>query len=392
MEQELPVSAQTGVVMLARQSVDVLEKQVSNSLPGQPRFPGTATVAGRPACGREAGELPLLSVVVPVHNEEEAICRFDARLHAVLATMPTRAEVIYVNDGSTDRSLARLSELQSQSADIAVLDLSRNFGKEIALAAGLDHARGDAVVIIDADLQDPPELIQTLFAKWQEGFDNVYAQRESRAGDSWVKRATAHAFYRVLNRMSSRPVPVDTGDFRLLSRRAVDALCQLRERSRFMKGLYGWVGFNQVAVAYHRSPRISGNSSFNYWKLWNFSLDGITSFTTVPLRLISYLGLMIAAFSALYGVYIMIKTLLLGNSVAGYPSLIVIVLVLGGVQLLSLGIIGEYLGRLFDEAKARPLYFVRDFSPRRSEADILVPTGGTLGYAGTGHNSSVRRQ
>ena len=207
-----------------------------------------------------------------------------------------------------------------------------------------------------------------------------------------MKRATAHAFYRVLNRMSSRPVPVDTGDFRLLSRRAVDALCQLRERSRFMKGLYGWVGFNQVAVASHRSPRISGNSSFNYWKLWNFSLDEITSFTTVPLRLISYLGLMIAAFSALSGVYIMIKTLLLGNSVAGYPSLIVIVLVLGGVQLLSLGIIGEYLGRLFDEAKARPLYFVRDFSPRRSEADILVPTGGTLGYAGTGHNSSVRRQ
>ena len=391
MGQEFSVSVQTGVVMLARQSMDVIEKQILGP-PEQSRSPVTERVSDCRGSAREAGELPLLSVVVPVHNEEEAICRFDDRLHAVLAAMPTCAEIIYVNDGSTDRSLARLFELQRQSADIAVLDLSRNFGKEIALAAGLDHARGDAVVIIDADLQDPPELIQTLFAKWLEGFDNVYAQRESRAGDSWVKRATAHAFYRVLNRMSSRPVPVDTGDFRLLSRRAVDALCQLRERSRFMKGLYGWVGFNQVAVSYDRSPRISGKSSFNYWKLWNFSLDGITSFTTVPLRLISYLGLMIAAFSGLYGVCVMIKTLLLGNPVAGYPSLIVMVLLLGGVQLLSLGIIGEYLGRLFDEAKARPLYFIRDFLPRRSEVDISVRPGGALGHAGTGLDSPVRRR
>lgn len=327
---------------------------------------------------RTAGERPLLSVVIPIHNEEETISAFDARLRAVIATVPAQTEVIYINDGSTDRSLALLRELRCRSSDIAILDLSRNFGKEIALAAGLDHAHGDAVVIIDADLQDPPELIPVLFAKWQEGFDNVYAQRVSRAGESWLKRATAHAFYRALNRTSAHPLPVDTGDFRLLSRRAVDALCQLRERRRFMKGLYGWVGFNEAAVPYHRSPRISGKSSFSYWRLWRLALDGITSSTIAPLQLTSYLGIAISALSGLYGFYIIVRTLLMGNPVAGYPSLIVIVLFLGGIQLLSLGIIGEYLGRLLDESKARPLYFVRELWPVSQPVDNVRDNGADL--------------
>jgi glycosyltransferase involved in cell wall biosynthesis len=309
------------------------------------------------------GEKPLLSVIVPVHDEADGIVACDDRLHAVLCAMPVRFEIIYVNDGSRDHSLLRLHELRARSPHVAVLDLSRNFGKEIALSAGLDHAAGDAVVLIDADLQDPPELIPELYAKWREGFDNVFAQRISRAGESWFKRASAHAFYRVLNRISDQPVPVDTGDFRLLSRRCVDALKQIREQHRFMKGLYAWVGFRQVRVPYHRAARHAGISKWNYWKLWNLSLEGITSFTTVPLRLTSYAGLGSALLAVLYGVFMLFKTLIFGNPVAGYPSLIVIVLFIGGIQLLSIGVMGEYLGRLFNEAKGRPLYLVGSFEP-----------------------------
>ncbi len=297
------------------------------------------------------GEPPLLSVVVPVHDEADGIVDCDDRLHAVLGAMPVRFEIIYVNDGSRDHSLLRLHELRARSPHVAVLDLSRNFGKEIALSAGLDHAAGDAVVLIDADLQDPPELIPDLYAKWREGFDNVFAQRISRAGESWLKRASSHVFYRVLNRISDQPVPVDTGDFRLLSRRCVDALKLIRERHRFMKGLYAWVGFRQVCVPYHRAARHAGVSKWNYWKLWNLSLEGITSFTTVPLRLTSYAGLASALLAVLYGVFMLFKTL------------IVIVLLIGGVQLLGIGVMGEYLGRLFNEAKGRPLYLVDSFQP-----------------------------
>ncbi len=306
---------------------------------------------------------PLLSVVVPVYDEAEGIAACDERLHAVLAAMNVRFEIIYVNDGSSDHSFLRLQELRRRSAHVAVLDLSRNFGKEIALSAGIDHAIGDAVVIIDADLQDPPELIPELYAKWREGFDNVFAQRISRVGESWLKRATAYAFYRVLNRISDNPMPVDTGDFRLLSRRCVDALKQMREHHRFMKGLYAWVGFRQVSVPYRRAARHAGTSKWNYWKLWNFSLEGITSFTTVPLRLTSYAGLVSAMLAVLYGIFMLFKTLLFGNPVAGYPSLIVIVLLIGGIQLLSIGVMGEYLGRMFNESKGRPLYLVSSFDP-----------------------------
>jgi glycosyltransferase involved in cell wall biosynthesis len=311
-----------------------------------------------------AGEtLPLLSVVVPVYNEADGIDTFHERTETVLAVMPVRFEIIYVNDGSRDLSLQRLHALRARSAHVAVLDLSRNFGKEIAVSAGLDRATGDAVVIIDADLQDPPELIPALFEKWQEGFDNVYAQRLSRAGETMLKRATSHAFYRLLNRISEQPVPLDAGDFRLLSRRALLAIGQMRERHRFMKGLYAWVGFQQIGVPYHRDARVAGRSAWSYWRLWNLSLEGITSFSTLPLRITSYAGLLTSLTSMIYGSFILFRTLLFGNSVAGYPSLLVIILFLGGAQMLSIGIIGEYLGRIFNETKHRPLYYVSEFLP-----------------------------
>lgn len=231
------------------------------------------------------------------------------------------------------------------------------------MTAGLDHARGDAVVVIDADLQDPPELIPELIARWQEGFDVVYARRTIREGESALKRATAHLFYRVINRLADRPIPADVGDFRLMSRRSVDALLQLRERHRFMKGLFAWVGFRETQVLYSRAPRAAGETKWNYWRLWNFSIEGITSFSIRPLQFASYFGFVIAILAAIYGVYIVIRTMLYGNPVAGYPSLLAIVLFLGGVQLITLGIIGEYIGRIFNETKQRPLYLVAETLP-----------------------------
>lgn len=228
------------------------------------------------------------------------------------------------------------------------------------MTAGLDHAEGDAVVIIDADLQDPPEVIATFWRHFEEGADVVYGVRSSRAGESWLKRLTAATFYRVIDRMSDTPIPRDTGDFRLMSRRAVEALRQLRERHRFMKGLFGWVGFKQVPVPYHRDPRAAGKSKFNFWKLWNFALEGITSFSTVPLRIATYFGLLAATVAFVYGAVIVAKTLMFGEPVRGYPSLMSVVLFLGGVQLVALGIIGEYLGRMYEETKRRPLYLIGD--------------------------------
>lgn len=226
------------------------------------------------------------------------------------------------------------------------------------MTAGLDHADADAVVIIDADLQDPPEVIVEFWKHFEQGADMVYGVRASRAGESWLKRLTAATFYRLIDRMSETPIPRDTGDFRLLSRRAVAALRQLRERHRFMKGLFGWVGFKQVAVPYHRAARVAGRSKFGFWKLWNFALEGITSFSTVPLRIATYLGLVTAVVAFGYGSVIIAKTLLYGEAVRGYPSLMTVMLFLGGVQLVALGVIGEYLGRIYNESKHRPLYLV----------------------------------
>jgi polyisoprenyl-phosphate glycosyltransferase len=308
----------------------------------------------------------LVSIVVPVYNEADGIAEFNRRLANVRAQLPEKSEVIYVNDGSRDDTFSILQSLREQDGTISIVNLSRNFGKEIALTAGLDHSHGDAVIVIDADLQDPPELIPTFIERWREDeADVVFARRCSRAGESWFKKATAYGFYRIINAVSRQTVPVDTGDFRLLSRRAVDAVTMLRERHRFMKGLFAWIGYRQVAVPYEREPRVAGATKWNYWRLWNFSLEGITSFTTAPLKLATYLGLLTAAGAVFYGTYFIGRTLLFGNPVPGYPSLLVFILLLGGIQLVSLGIIGEYLGRIFNEAKQRPLYLVDEVLPGR---------------------------
>lgn len=307
----------------------------------------------------------LLSVIVPVFNEEAVLPEFHRRLTAVLAGLSLASEIIYVDDGSTDGSMAALHGLRRADSSVSILTLSRNFGKEVALTAGLDHAQGDAVVVIDADLQDPPELIAEFVRHWQQGYDVVYARRIARDGESALKRFTAYAFYRVIDRLCKVRIPRDTGDFRLISRRVVDALLRLREEHRFMKGLFAWVGFRQKAVDYRRDPRHAGQTKWNYWKLWNFALEGITSFTTTPLKVSTYLGLAIAFGAFLYGLFIVADTLLNGNPVPGYPSLLVVMLFLGGFQLIALGVIGEYLGRMFDESKRRPLYIVSEFVPPR---------------------------
>ena len=297
-----------------------------------------------------------LSVIVPVYNEAEVLPEFHRRLTAVLDELECLAEIVYINDGSQDDSLNIIEGFKDKR--VAAIDLSRNFGKEIAMTAGLDHAHGDAVIVIDADLQDPPELIPKLVDKFHEGYDVVFARRTARDGETFFKKASAKMFYRVIHHVSRVNIPENTGDFRLLSRRAVDSLKRLRENHRFMKGLYAWLGYPQIAVDYHRDPRFAGTSKWNYWKLWNFALEGITSFTITPLKLATYLGMCTSVLSFSYGLFVIYKTLMYGDPVQGYPSLMVVILFLGGVQLMSLGIIGEYLGRVFNETKQRPLYLV----------------------------------
>lgn len=317
---------------------------------------------------RDMKSSQLLSVIVPSYNEATVLEAFHQRLSAVLAGLPMQTEVVYVNDGSTDKTLEVLHSLRMNDHTVGIVDLSRNFGKEIAMVAGLDNARGDAVIVIDADLQDPPELIPELVQNWQDGYDGVYAVRLSREGESWLKKITAHFFYRIINRLSRVPIPEDTGDFRLLSRRAVDSLRKLREQHRFTKGLFAWIGYPQKAVHYHRNPRLAGETKWNYWRLWNLALEGITSFTTAPLRLATYLGLLTALSAFLYAGIIIYKTLAFGEPVRGYPSLMVVVLFLGGIQLIGIGIMGEYLGRVFDETKIRPLYFLKGYIPPEQES------------------------
>jgi glycosyltransferase involved in cell wall biosynthesis len=309
----------------------------------------------------------LLTVVVPLYNEQAVIPAFHARLVTVLDRLDVRSEILYVNDGSRDQSMNLLRDLHRRDERVSIVDLSRNFGKEVALTAGLDHARGDAVVVIDCDLQDPPEVIPELLEGWRRGYDVVYGQRELREGESWLKRLSAAWFYRLMQRIGDVPIPRDTGDFRLLSRRAADAVRSLRERHRFMKGLFAWVGYPQLAIPYRREPRYAGHTKWNYWGLWNFAIEGFTSFTIAPLKLATYLGAVVALLSFSYATVIVYKTIAYGETVRGYPSLMVVVLFLGGVQLVSLGLIGEYLGRMFDEAKRRPLYLVSQYLPSQHE-------------------------
>ena len=309
-----------------------------------------------------------LTVVIAAFNEEAALPLLHRRLSVVLDGMDLDARILYVDDGSVDQTWEVLRGIASRDTRVALLRLSRNFGKELALTAGLDQVDSDAALVLDADGQDPPELIPEFVARWREGFDVVYGTRTSCAGESWLKRATANAFYRVINRLSNTGIPADTGDFRLVSRRVLLALRDLRERQRFMKGLFAWVGFPQVAIAYQRQPRIAGRSKFNYWRLWNFALDGITGFSTAPLRVATYLGLVTAVLAFGYGGWIVTKTLLWGDRVQGWPTMMAVVLFLGGVQLMALGVMGEYLGRLYLEAKQRPLYLVQDWRPAPVDA------------------------
>ena len=308
---------------------------------------------------------PLLSIIVPVKDEEEAIPPFVARMTRVLDALrdpqgaPVGWEILFVDDGSTDLTMAAILTAHDADGRIGALSLSRNFGKEAALSAGLDNVRGQVVVPIDVDMQDPPEVIGDMIAKWREGYEVVYGVRRNRMTDSLPKRLTADLYYRAHNWLSMDKIPEHAGDFRLLDRQVVEVIKRMPERNRFMKGLFAWSGFRQTAVDYDRVERAVGTTKFNYWKLWTLAIDGITSASTAPLRVWSYIGAVIALIALVYAVFIGLRTMIYGADVAGYPSLMVAILFLGGVQLLSLGVLGEYVGRILVETKHRPIYIVR---------------------------------
>ena len=306
----------------------------------------------------------LISLVVPVFNEALVLDHFLTSVNQVLSKILTsdpklQFEWVFVNDGSSDATLERLLRAQKTDLRIKVVDLSRNFGKEAALSAGLLAAKGDAVVPIDVDLQDPPELLHQMIEQWRAGFEVVLGRRINRDADSWAKRNSALLFYRVFNFLSKPALPENVGDFRLMDRIVVDAINRLPESGRFMKGLFAWVGFKTAYVDYVRAQRMAGDSKFNAWKLWNFAIDGIASFSTQPLRVSTYLGLTVSMSSIAYALYISIRVMLYGVDVPGYASLIVAITFLGGLQLLSIGILGEYLGKTYLESKRRPIFLVR---------------------------------
>jgi len=305
---------------------------------------------------------PTLSVVVPVKNEEDGILPFIERVGSILDNVAADGgwEILFVDDGSTDATLAAIVAANLSDARVRGLSLSRNFGKEAALSAGLDHARGSAVIPMDVDMQDPPEVLPEMVAKWRAGHEMVFGVRRSRAEDSFAKRVTAGLFYRAHNMVSADKIPENAGDFRLMDRKVVNVIRAMPERNRFMKGLFAWAGFRQTSVEYDRAERETGTTKFNYWKLWTLALDGITSASTVPLRIWSYIGAIVALFAMGYAGLIAVQTIIFGNSVPGYASIMTSVLFLGGVQLISLGVLGEYVGRILTETKQRPLYVVRD--------------------------------
>lgn len=312
------------------------------------------------APGSSLALAPELSIVVPVLNEEEAIGLFLDTVGAILADLAMTYEIIFVDDGSTDATFDILQKASLADDRVKFVRLTRNFGKEAAITAGLDFSSGDAVIPIDVDLQDPPQLILEFVRLWRDGFDVVFGQRVSRKSDTNAKRVTANLFYRIFNSVAAHSIDEGAGDFRLMSRRVVNDLLKLRERNRFMKGLFSWVGYKSAAVPYERPQRAAGETKFNYWRLWNFALDGITSFSTAPLKIWTYIGSLVAFAAVLYTVVILLRTMIWGSDVPGYASLMVVVLAMGAVQLISLGIIGEYLGRLYVESKQRPIYLIGD--------------------------------
>jgi glycosyltransferase involved in cell wall biosynthesis len=301
---------------------------------------------------------PFISIVVPCYNEAGVIDVFLQEMFAVLERLGRDFEILFVNDGSRDNTLDVLIEKSKAHDEIRVLNLARNFGKEAALTAGIDHAQGEVVVPIDVDLQDPPELILDFVREYEAGYDVVLGKREDRTTDTAAKRISAEFFYKMHNKISDIQIPQNVGDYRLMSRRVVEALKQLPETQRFMKGIFAWLGFKTTTVNYKRDERKAGESSFNGWKLWNFALDGITSFSTAPLRVWLYVGSVLSLIAFVYGSWIVLKTLMFGVDSPGYASIITIVLFLGGIQLMGIGILGEYIGRIYLESKRRPIYIV----------------------------------
>lgn len=309
----------------------------------------------------------LITLVVPVFNEEEAIPLFIEEIRKVsLDALHAKLEVLFVNDGSTDATLRILRALQLQESFVGYIDLSRNFGKEAAMTAGLEHATGDAVIPMDVDLQDPPELIAEMVARWREGAEVVLARRANRDSDTVLKRATASWFYKVHNWLATPKIPDNVGDYRLMDRKVVGALNRLPESRRFMKGLFAWIGFQTVEISYTRSERVAGQTKFNGWKLWNFAMEGLTSFSTAPLQIWTYIGFSVAIPSLVYAIFIVLRSLVIGTDVPGYASLIVAICFLGGLQLIGIGVLGEYLGRTYLETKKRPVYVVRESGQAQS--------------------------
>lgn len=307
-----------------------------------------------------------ITILIPCYNEENSIEILYEHLQKVINQLQEyNFQVLLVNDGSKDNTLAKMQELHEKDPAVSYLSLSRNFGKENAMLAGLDYADGDAAILMDADLQDPPELIPQMLLEWEKGYDDVYARRRTRAGETWFKKASAHWYYRILQKFSDIDIPADVGDFRLLDRQAVDALCLLREKQRYTKGLFCWIGYNKKELLFDREPRAVGNSKMNFIKLFGLAVDGITSFSVAPLRVASVLGIFISSIAFLYLLFVVGKTLLFGDPVAGYPSMISIILFMGGIQLVVLGIIGEYVGRIFYEAKGRPDYLVSEYNGKK---------------------------
>lgn len=301
---------------------------------------------------------PILSLICPCYNEQEVVISFITKLDTILKETRLSYEIIIVNDGSIDSTFEKIIELKNIFINIRILNLSRNFGKEAALTAGLDKSLGDIIIPIDVDFQDPPELIPKLIKKYHEGYDIVLAKREDRTNDHFLKSFSAKYFYKLHNKISDVEIPDNVGDFRLISKRVLEALKKLPENQRFMKGIFAWVGYKTATITYKREKREAGSSNFNGWKLWNFAIDGITSFSTLPLRIWLYIGVFISILSFLYGSIIVIKTLFFGIDVPGYASILASILFLGGIQLIGIGVLGEYIGRIYIESKKRPIYVI----------------------------------
>lgn len=311
---------------------------------------------------------PLISIVVPVFNEMEVIETFNSILVELLNQENCSYEIVYIDDGSCDDSYQILKEIKSFNPNVSVIKFSRNFGKELAVSAGLQKSLGDAVVVIDCDLQDPPHLIPLMIHAWKSGADVVNMRRVGREGDSFVKKQTAKYFYKLIKSIGDVEIEENVGDFRLLSRKAVDAINQLPERNRFMKGLFSWVGYKKTTIDYVRKPRLAGKTKWPYWKLWNFALDGITNFSTAPLKISVYIGFIFAFIAFFLGLSYLIKTMIYGDEVKGFPTLFLTILFLSGIQLISIGIIGEYISRIFIEIKGRPLYLIDEYLEKNNHS------------------------